>query len=93
MRLNEYAAGMAKKLRKERKISLEKMGEALGYKSSHSYFNLEHGKKAITLDELEKLCEFFNVKIAIFFEQRLDRVVIKNKKKSGQLTAGKVDGA
>ena len=84
MRLNDYAAQVAKELRKERKITLEKMGEALGYKSTKIYFNIEHGQKSITLDELEKLCEIFGVKIGIFFEHNLDNVSRKRKKKSSQ---------
>ena len=74
MKLNDYAASVAKKLRKERKLTLKDMGEVLGYKSTKIYFNIEHGQKSITLDELEKLCEIFGVKIGIFFEHNLDTV-------------------
>lgn len=82
--LNDYAASVAKKLRKERKLTLKDMGGELGYKSTKIYFNIEHGQKSITLDELEKLCEIFGVKIGIFFEQKLDSVSRKRKKKSSQ---------
>lgn len=84
MKLNDYAASVAKKLRKERKLTLKDMGEVLGYKSTKIYFNIEHGQKSITLDELEKLCEIFGVKIGIFFEHNLDSVARKRKKKSSQ---------
>ena len=84
--LNDYAAGIAKKLRKERKLTLEEMGNVLGQRSTHGYFNIENGKKAITLIDIEIMCKHFDVPVGIFFEKNIDRVSRKRKKKSGQST-------
>lgn len=84
MSLNDYAAGIAKKLRKEHKLTLEEMGNVLGHRSSHGYFNIENGKKAITLVDIDIMCKHFGVPVGIFFEQKLDKVSRKRKKKSSQ---------
>ena len=54
-------------LRKEQKISTNKMSEILGFKTASAYSKKESGNVPITLDEAIKISNFFGKSINEIF--------------------------
>ena len=78
--------GRLRKLRKVREITLEKVAEDIGM--SYSFLSaLENNKHSISLDNLQKLAEYFQVDMVYFLEES-DRegAVIRQKDRPTLLT-------
>jgi transcriptional regulator with XRE-family HTH domain len=59
-------------LRRSRKLSQQKLAEALGWKQSKVSY-LEALEEVPKEDDLRALCEFFNIRPEYFYERRDDR--------------------
>ena len=62
----EIIAKNIEKLRAERNLTQEEVGQVLGL-SRATYNGLENGKRPVTVDELEELATFYGVSIDYFF--------------------------
>jgi len=63
-----------KKLRKEKKISLEEMAHILGYESQNGYYYLEVGRGRFTAETLAKVADILGVSIdSLFFTQKVTK--------------------
>jgi transcriptional regulator with XRE-family HTH domain len=64
-----------KTLRKEAKISLEKMSEILGYDSPNGYYYLETGRIKFPAEKLAVVARTLNVPIeTLFFEDSIAKM-------------------
>ena len=71
----EYALLVMKKLRVERGLTQQDLAVALEYQTGKGYSDIENGRRKLCLEHLEKLAKFYQVPIAIFFEENSTEMV------------------
>ncbi len=55
-------------MRKKNNLTLKDVSNALGYKSSQSYWKIENGKQEPTIAQTYKLAKLYDVDSVIFFD-------------------------
>lgn len=55
-------------LRKQKKLSAQEMGDALGV-SSQTYFAIESGRKALKLEDYFKICQALNISPHLWIQE------------------------
>lgn len=60
-----------KSLRKQHKLTQQKMAEVLGFKNQYPYFRKEKGEQKFTAEEIFKIACFFGKDVDYFFKQNV----------------------
>lgn len=73
----DKVGGRIKQLRNKRNLTLQELGEKINFNYSN-LSKIERGERKPTLELLEQLADFFDVKVAYFFgeEQPLPRELV-----------------
>jgi len=69
--LNQSPGQVIREIRKSKGITATFMAKKLGYKAVSSYFRLENGESAITLEKAKQIADLLNVDVSNFFASDL----------------------
>lgn len=73
--MNEINLELIKQRRKEMRLTLKEMAEALGFKDASTYWKYENGVYKFNADQIPVVCMTLKLRVnEVFFDQRISKI-------------------